>query len=189
MTAGTAIEPETKKNPDAVKLRTRKDVTLTLQALEFRKDELEKLAKKNEDGGYGNAAREQRADAGAIENFILPQFRGQQELPLVTVEKLRDAISKALRPTVHRKLTALSSFSNSGQPSFGQPLKEAKEEAKQRQTDLFRSYEDELLSDLALQVERFATALAERAFNSGVAARENTPEGLSYASVDALYRE
>jgi hypothetical protein len=75
-------------------LRTRRDDTLASQALEHRANDLTKLAKKTREEGYTSEARTIEADAGAICEYILPRFKEQQELALVTEDTVRQAIGR-----------------------------------------------------------------------------------------------
>jgi len=75
MTATAAAADTNGKAPEPVVFRSRRDVSLAAEALKHRADDLQKLAKRNDDEGYKREARTQRADAAAITDLILPAFR------------------------------------------------------------------------------------------------------------------
>src|SRR5439155_15630015 len=103
-----ADEPTTApKKPAAIVLRSAHDYGITTQALTGRAEDLKKLAKKTGDEGYRREARAIQADADAIEHSILPIFREQRELPLVSVESLEQEITVALRYYVQLAFSGL----------------------------------------------------------------------------------
>ena len=151
--------------PKPVQLRTARDYTLTVQALEHRSGELTKLAKKTSEEGYPRESRVVAADAAAITTYILPQFKAQQELPLVSTDKLRSHIADAFRGLVRRFL------------SVGGP---------RRSGDAFQSPEDKVCDEIARRVEAFAVEIAGNAYAAGYAARNNEPEAVALRSVPTL---
>lgn len=161
----TTIDTST-TTPAAIELRTRRDHSLTVQALEHRAKGLEGLAKKNTDEGYAREAKTQLADVAAIRSFILPQFRAQQEMPLVSTEQVRAGIIEALRFAVHGELVVRT--------------------PEDRQEDALRSREQRLLERLAVHIEGYAMAVAEDAYNAGYSARENQPEVIAHRQIGAL---
>lgn len=161
----TAAAP---KKPAPVLLRSSHDYAITTQALESREEELKKLAKKNLDEGYSREARAIQADADAIEHQILPAFREQRELPLVTSEQLEKEVGSALRTFIFR------AFEGLGDPKV---IVSPGAIADRR---------EQLLKSLAKRVTIFATDLADESFNQGVAAREHTAESLALRTIGSL---
>ena len=159
----SALSPAS--TPDPVELRCLRDVTITAVALEHRHAAIEKLAKKAIDEGYPREARIFSADAQAIEEDILPRFRDQQELRLVTAAELRGGIAEALRDLVHSTLVRHRA-DVAGQEDFGR--------------------ENRLLADIALRVEEFAKSLASRCWSAGFAARKDDPDIHVMRSLDKL---
>lgn len=158
----------TPKTPAPIVLRAAHDYTVTHQALEARAEDLEKLAKKNRDEGYLREARAVQSDAEAIKNHILPVFREQRELPLVTQDQLSKEISAALRIFVNR------AFDGLGDPKV-QPTPAG-----------VAARRDSLLEALTKRVSMFVTDVADEAFNQGAAAREQTAEALAMRSISSL---
>jgi hypothetical protein len=156
------------KKPEPVVLRTAHDYSLVTVALDSRQEELKKLAKKNLDEGYTREARAISADAEAIEHHVLPQFRAQRELPLVTSEQLEKEISGALRVLVMRAFDGLSDKKVLITP-------EGLADRKNR-----------LLTQLTTRISLYATQLADEAFNQGVAARSVAIAPMASASADWL---
>lgn len=152
--------------PEPIVLRTRRDATLAAQALEHRADDLEKLAKKNQDEGYSREARTQLADAATIKELILPSFREQGELPLVTPEQVRGGIAEGLRDIIRNSLIVRA--------------------PEDRQEDALLSREEALLEKLAIRVEAFAEECAQRGFDAGYSARTAQPNVLVHESISAL---
>jgi hypothetical protein len=160
--------PTGPKKPEPVLLRSQHDYTLVTQALDSRKEELKKLAKKNDDEGYKREARAVQADADAIEHHVLPQFRAQRELPLVTTEQLEKEIIGALS----RPVTV--AFEGLGDPK----VRITPEGLSRRKHDLIRA--------LAQRITLYATQLADEAFNQGVAARGQSAEALAIGAIGTL---
>lgn len=151
---------------EPVTLRTRRDYTLTTQALEHRADDLEKLAKKNSEGGYPREARTQLSDVAAIRQFILPRFSEQRDLPLVTTETLKAAIGQGLRDIISGALVVRA--------------------PEDKQADLLRTREDLLIEQLATRVANFGVSIADTAFAAGYASRDDDPEVLAHRCLSAL---
>lgn len=167
----TDAQPTTQPKPQPVTLRTPHDAALVVRALEERVESLKDLAKKNEKGGYPRQAREQQGDAAALEVYVLPQFKTQQELPLATPEQVRYGIANAIRESIRNKLVV-------------RVMAKATPDDEEKSV----GYRETELSDaLAIRFERFATAIAEAAYEAGVAARESAPEVIALRSIDALY--
>jgi hypothetical protein len=152
--------------PVPVQLRTRRDHSLTVQALEARAKGLDTLAKRNADEGYTRESKTQAADAAAIRTFILPAFYSQRELPLVGTDQVRAGIVEALRFAVRGELVVVA--------------------PKDRQEDLLRDREQQLLERLAVHIETFAVAVAEDAYAAGVAAREDQPAAIAHRQLSTL---
>lgn len=157
---------DTSNGTEPVTLRTPRDYTLATQALSHRAADLEKLAKKNSEEGYGREARTQLADVAAIRQFILPRFSEQQELPLVTVETLKAAIGQGLRDLITGALVVRA--------------------PEERQQDLLPSREDNLVEQLSNRVANYATQIAETAFAAGYASRDDDPEVLAHRCLSSL---
>jgi SepF-like predicted cell division protein (DUF552 family) len=156
------------KKPEPVILRSIHDYSLTTTALESRKEELKKLAKKNTDEGYTREARAVQADADAIEHHILPSFRAQRELPLVSIDQLEKEVAGALNRFV------TTAFAGLGDPKVLVT------------PEGIGSRKKVLLQQLATRVTLYATQLADEAFNQGVAARAQTSEALALGAIATL---
>lgn len=156
------------KKPAPVALRTAHDFSLVTTALEFRKDDLTKLAKKVQEDGYAREARAITADAEAIEQHVLPQFREQRELPFVTHEQLEKEISAALTRFVRQ------AFQGLGDP---------KVVVTPASIDHRR---EELLKSLTTRITLYAKDVADDAFNQGIAAREQSSEAIALRSISTL---
>lgn len=166
--------PTKQPTPQPVTLRTPHDASLVVKAIETRVEDLKSLAKKNTQAGYPRQAREQEGDAGALEFYVLPQFRAQQELPLGTPEQVRGGIANALRGVVRGQLVV-------------RVMKKANEEETTEQGERSSAAREQaLLEVLALRIERFAEAVASAAYEAGVAARQSSPEAIALRSLDAL---
>jgi len=167
--ANALARSDADKAPPTVQLRNAHDFGIVIRSLEEREQQIEKLAKKNEEEGYHREARTQHADAAAIRQFILPALRGQAELPLVTGDHVRQAIADRLRVVVRPTVKL-------GTPSGD----------KEAQEDAFRSRETRLVEQLAIYVEHYVAAVAQEAYNAGLAAREADPEAIALRVVHAL---
>lgn len=170
MTANALLDdaPETKKAPEPVKLRSAHDYSITQFALEQRKEGLVKLAKKTSEEGFSREARAIQADADAIEQAILPQFRQQRELPLVTHEQLEKEVGGALKIFITRAFSGL-----------GDPKIVATPEGIASRRNL-------LLEDLTKRVTLCVKDVADEAFNQGAAARTHTSEALAMRQISTL---
>lgn len=166
----TLIEetPAAPKKLAPVALRSAHDFTVTTQALTTHAEELKKLAKKNNDSGYRREGRAIQADADAIEQQILPVFRDQRELPLVTQDQLEKEINASLRTWITQ------AFSGLGDPKV------------QVTPSAIANRRDVLLSQLTKRVTLYVTDVADEAFNQGVAAREQTSEALAMRAINTL---
>ena len=153
-------------SPDPIEFRTRHDISLTVKALELRAADLEKLAKKNTDEGYSREGRVQLTDAATIKELILPAFRDQGELPLVTPEQNRGGIVEGLRPIIRNALIVRA--------------------PDEKQEDALQSREDNLLEKLALRVEAFAEEVAIHAYNAGKEARLSSEAHFIARSIHAI---
>jgi hypothetical protein len=160
--------PAGTKKPAPILLRAAHDYSITQQALEFRAVDLKKLSVNVAKDGYRREARAIQADADAIEQAILPVFREQRELPLVTQDALEKEIAAALRVFVTQ------AFSGLGDP---------KVQITPSSIDARRS---DLLRNLTQRVTMFATDLADEAFNQGVAARAQSAEALAMRTIGSL---
>jgi hypothetical protein len=158
----------TQKKPEPVILPSIHDFTLTTAALESHAEDLKSLAKKNTDGGYPREARAIQADADAITHRILPAFREQRELPLVTHEQLEKEIAGALSVIVSRGFDGLA----------GSKVIVTPENIVSRRKSL--------LNELTKRVTLYAKQLADEAFNQGVAARGQSAEALAIGAVATL---
>lgn len=156
------------KKPEPVILKSAHDYSLTQQALEVRKEDLKKLAKKTSDEGYRREARNIQADADAIEHHILPSFRSQRELPFVTGEQLDKEIAGALSVFVARAFDGLD-VPNVKLTKSGMDIRKSN-----------------LLKTLTARVSLFAIELADEAFNQGAAARQQSAEALAFRYVSTL---
>lgn len=158
-----------KKDPAPVVLRSLHDYGLTTTALEHRADELKKLSKKNKDEGYYREARAIDADASSIESHILPCFRNQRELELVSHDKLQEEIIGALR----RHLT----LAFAGLDQKNAPATTPESLANRREN---------ALKAIAERVTLFAIDVADDAFNQGFAAREQESRAIVLRSLSTL---
>lgn len=162
----------TTEQKPTIQLRSPRDASLAVVALEQRASELEKLAKKNTEAGYPREGRTQLADASTITAIILPAFRAQQELPLVDVEQTRVSIADALRTLVRGRLTIKITKGQAEQPG--------------EQENLLQSREDYLVEALARRIHAYGLAVAESSYRAGYAAREHEPEVLAHQEVLVL---
>lgn len=156
---------------------TRRDVGLVVQALTARTDDLDKLAKKAEDEGYAREARSVRDDLETIKQQILPQFRGQTELPLESAQSVQAAIANALRSVVRKRMHVTV-----------QAEDEQRAGGSVYQTDAFKSAETYLLEELARRIEPALTEAVEIGYQAGYAARESQPHVLAKKASEALWR-
>lgn len=164
-------EPEAQAKPltpDPITLPTRHDVKIVLDALELRKDDLKKLAKKTQEEGYPREAAVMSADAAALEHHVLPAFRAQRELPLVTPEQLEKNIHAALKVFINR------AFEGMGDPKVVQTFESV----------VWRK--EQLHDKLAVRVTLFVREVAEEAFRQGMAAREQTAESIADRAIMTL---
>lgn len=166
----TAVDEPPKKPtpPKPVQLRSAHDYTIATTALEFRAADLKKLSEKTRSEGYPREAGAIEADASAIEHFILPQFRAQQELPLITVEQLEKAIADAIR------IPIVNAFSGVGDPKI------------QVTPDSVTGRKEMLSTRLVTRISLYVCAVAKESFDAGVAAREALPETLALRSIGEL---
>lgn len=160
-------------SPRPVHLATRHDYSLVTRALETEAANLIKLAKTTGQKGYGREARLMAADAMAIREHILPEFREQREMPLVTDEQVRAQIQQALRDVVRRGLVGLVA-------------KTSDEEDEEQQRSALGYRENDMLEQLAVRIEAYGAEIAEQAFAAGYAARETDPETIASRSIHAL---
>lgn len=160
--------PAVAKKPEPVRLRSAHDFSLVTAALDFRVEDLEKLSKKVGEDGYQREARAISADAAAIKHTILPAFREQRELPLVTHEHLEREIAGALKRFV------TTAFGGLGDP---------KVIVTPATVD---SRKEELLKVLTTRIALYVKDVADDAFNQGVAAREQTSEALAMRAIGTL---
>lgn len=158
-------QPGTSKKPAPVTLRTPHDYGLTARLLEQSAETLQKLADKTRDGGYPREASAIEADANAVKHHILPQFRAQQELPLVTREALHEQLCGRLRSRVHRAFES---------------------ERSDTKGTYREGREDDLVKHVAGMITNFAIELAEAAYAAGLHARESDPEQLASKALDAF---
>ena len=146
------------KTPEPVELRSAHDYALVTTALEHRAADLDKLAKKNDEEGYSREARAVRADVNAISAHILPQFREQPDLPVVTSEQIEASLKHRIAQHVAR------AFRNLDDPKI--VVGEA--ELQRRR--------EKLVADLASGVALFGIEIAREAYQQGYAVREMTEE-------------
>jgi hypothetical protein len=156
------------KKSTAIVLRAVHDVNLTATALEFRAEDLKKLAKKTSEEGYRREARAIQADAEAIEQSILPIVREQRTLPLVTPDVLEQEVNAALR------IFVTQAFSGLGDPKV------------QVTPSGVASRRDVLLASLTKRVSLFALDVAEEGYKQGLAARGHTSEALAMTVIGTL---
>lgn len=171
MTNTLLDEPEAKAKPatpEPIILPTRHDVKIVLDALELRKDDLKKLATKTQAEGYPREAAVMSADAAALEHHVLPAFRSQRELPLVTPEQLEKNINAALKVPVNR------AFEGMGDPKVIQTYESV------------MSRKEKLQQHLAVRVALYVREVAEEAYRQGMAAREQTAESIADCAIMTL---
>jgi hypothetical protein len=158
----------TAKKPEPVRLRSAHDFSLVTAALEFRTDDLKKLSKKVGEDGYHREARAISADAEAIERVVLPAFREQRELPLVTHEQLEKEITGALKRFVAHAFSGLGDPKVIVTPASVDSRKET------------------LVATLTTRIALYVKEVADDAFNQGVAARAQTSEALAMRAIGTL---
>jgi hypothetical protein len=164
--------------PTPVKLRTARDFSLTTTALEHRAEDLEKLSKKTKEEGYFAEARTIDGDVGAIREIILPLFREQKELPLVTHDDLEATVKNAIHATIHRFAVSSDSASRADRVRGADALDGGEKWQGKREADLSAA--------IARAVASFAIEIAESSYAAGLAARDMTPLALAKRSSFAL---
>lgn len=167
-TATAEKQPAAASKPEAVTLRSAHDYSLTTSALEHRVEELKKLSKKNSDEGYHREARVIDADVQSIEHHVLPCFRQQRELPLVTVEQLEQEIAGALRRPVTK------AFEGLGDPKV------------LTTPEMISHRRENLMKLLGVKLATYVNQVAEDAYNQGFAAREQTSESIAVRAIGTL---
>jgi hypothetical protein len=160
--------PAPPKKPQPITLRSLHDYSLVTTSLEHRKEDLKGLAKKVGLDGYSKESRAIQADAEAIEFHVLPQFREQRELPLVTFEQLEKEIAGALaRP-------ANVAFDQLAEPKV------------QVTPEVISRRKRTLIESLSKRIALYVQEVAENAYNQGLAAREQSAEALAVRAVGTL---
>lgn len=170
--------------PKPVQLRTARDYSLTTTALEHRAKDLSKLSKQTREEGYHAEARTIDADVGAINEYVLPLFREQRELALVTHDDLEATVKNALHATLHHFAVSSDSAARGDRDVSARvsPRNEPGLVADRWQG----KREDDLSAAIARAVTAFAVEIAESSYAAGFAAREMTPESLAKRSAFAL---
>ena len=163
--------------PKPVRLRTARDYSLTTTALEHRAEDLEKLSKKTKEEGYHAEARTIDGDVGAIRDIILPLFKEQRELPLVTNDDLEATVKNALHAVIHRFAVSSDSAARADRVR-GAGNDAAEPWQGKRELDLSAA--------IGRAVTSFAVEIAESSYAAGLAAREMTPHALAKRSSFAL---
>jgi hypothetical protein len=158
----------TPRKPEPIHLPTPHDHKIVADALELRKEDLKALAKKNRAEGYSREASVMDADALALEHHILPAFRSQRELPLVTHEQLSKNIETALKVPIFR------AFDQLGDPKI-----------KMTHNGIM-TRRDNLLDFIAKRVVLYVKDVAEEAYRQGMAARQQTPEVIADRAIMTL---
>jgi hypothetical protein len=148
--------PGTTELPD-IELPTAHHFAITRIAIENRAEALKKLADKTADEGYVRESRVILADSQALTEDVLPQFRDQAELPLVTYESVKYGIADLLRGNVWKHV--------------------------QQSADDQVDHRNNLLDVVSSKMAQLALAIAERAYNAGFRAREETPEVFAVKSL------
>lgn len=162
-------KPDAKpRPPEPVQLKSAHDYSLVTAALELRKLDLTALAKKTTAEGYPREGAIMNADALALEHHVLPAFRAQRELPLVTPEQLEKNLNAALRIPIWR------AFEGLGDPKVVATF----EGVTVRKT--------KLLDGLTTRISIYVREVAEEAYRQGMASREQTPEAIADRSVARL---
>lgn len=157
-----------RKTPEPVQLKSAHDYSLVTQALELRKEDLKKLATKTIAEGYTREGAVMNADATALEHHVLPAFRAQRELPLVTPEQLEKNIKAALKVPVWR------AFDTLGDPKVVVTF------------EGIAGRKERLLDHLTLRVSLYVREVAEESYRQGMAAREQTAEAIADRQVSTL---
>lgn len=166
----TAVDETTRRTKalEPVELRSARDYTLAMRALDEHAAGLKKLAQKTLEGGYPREGRAILADAEAIEYHIVPAFREQRELPLLEAEDVDKAIARGLRRLVFRAFETL-------------------DDPKLKITpELIGTRKDALLQQLGERIGSFSRDLASRAFDEGYAARLTAAEHLAMRSINDM---
>lgn len=143
------------------------DYVILAQALTSRRDELEKLAKKNREEGYLKEAKAVSADAERISEALLPQCLAQRELPLTSVAEIRAGIANRIRSVIRGRLIV----------NVDGGLSQEEEEIG------VRDRESLLVEALAIHIEAFGEEVARRAHANGLAEREHGPQAVMAASM------
>jgi hypothetical protein len=141
----------------SIELPTAHHFAITRIAIEQRAESLKKLASKTSDEGYPREARVIAADAQALNEDVLPQFRDQAELPLASYEDVKYGIANLLRGNVWKHV----------------------QQAADDQVD----HRNLLLDVIGSKVAQLLIAVAERSYTAGFRAREETPEFFALKSL------
>jgi hypothetical protein len=141
----------------SIELPTAHHFAITRIAIEQRAESLKKLASKTSDEGYPREARVIAADAQALNEDVLPQFRDQAELPLASYDDVRFGIQNLLRGNVWKHV----------------------QQAADDQVD----HRNLLLDVIGSKVAQLLIAVAERSYTAGFRAREETPEFFALKSL------
>lgn len=144
-----------------VTLRTRRDHSLVVQAIEHRLDGLGKLSKKATEEGYPSLARTVDADSAALRELVLPQFREQQELALATTGDV---------------VASVEAF-------FASVTNEVPGNVKGEARD------HEIIRACARRTAQALTKAAERGYWAGESAREHVPELMAVRAIEDAKRK
>lgn len=151
-------EPKREFSP-TLELPTPHHWRLVRAAIADRVGALNAIAKKVSGEGYTREARTMEQDAMALSEDIAPQLETQAEIPLATADEVESGIVNQLRELARRH-------------------------ARRDREGI----DDEavLLKELGKRIERYAVAIADRAYAAGYAAREATPEVFAIKALSEL---
>lgn len=163
--------------PGSTKLEMKVDrqTALVRRALEDEKGELQKLAAKVQDCGYVRESRVILGDSRTIGEDLLPQLAPQAELAFDSDEDLRARISNCLRSIVRSAVVDAAHIV-------------ATVKGAERET-ITKRIENDALERLAIRIEDFGEALANRAYYAGLEARTHEPASLTRRALSALAGE
>jgi hypothetical protein len=169
----TDQKPDVEKVERPMGLKTPHDVSLVVVGMEGRAEALDKLAKKNEEEGYTREAKSIAADAAAIRENVLPIMRRQLEIPFPKSEDVEKRIATELATLVRPAV-------------INAPMHIDQKKTKEEQEEIFRDRADRLLDELASRILAYGEAIADDAYQAGLAAREATPTRFAANAVKGL---
>lgn len=154
-------KPLVRKQPEPIQLRSGHDHSLVVAAIDDRQTVLEKLAEKTSGAGYRREANVMLADADALKRHVMPLFRDQIEISLVTYEDLERIVAGSLSVSIARAFQGMLT-----------PGMQITLESVDNRKAL-------LLEVLTNKISLFGRECAEEGYRQGLAAREQSGEAMA----------